>query len=50
MADDLTPGGGLAVPEGDRVVPVINCIAPAFGQVVLTQAGVHLIETSALGV
>jgi nicotinamidase/pyrazinamidase len=31
------PGGGLAVPEGDAVVPVINRIAPAFGQVVLTQ-------------
>jgi nicotinamidase/pyrazinamidase len=25
------------VPEGDRVVPVINRIAPAFGRVVLTQ-------------
>jgi nicotinamidase/pyrazinamidase len=34
---DFCPGGGLAVPEGDRVVPVINRIAPAFGQVVLTQ-------------
>ena len=46
---DFCPGAGLAVPEGDRVVPVINRIAPAFGQVVLTQAGVRIIESSALG-
>ncbi len=40
MAGGLAPNagdGGLAVPEGDSVVPVINRIAPAFGQVVLTQ-------------
>ncbi len=37
VQNDFCPGGGLAVPEGDRVVPVINRIAPAFGQVVLTQ-------------
>ena len=34
---DFCPGGGLAVPAGDSVVPVINRIAPAFGQLVLTQ-------------
>ena len=37
VQNDFCPGGGLAVPEGDRVVPVINRIAPAFGHVVLTQ-------------
>ncbi len=37
VQNDFCPGGGLAVPEGERVVPVINRIAPAFGQVVLTQ-------------
>ncbi len=37
VQNDFCPGGGLAVPDGDRVVPVINRIAPAFGQVVLTQ-------------
>ncbi len=37
VQNDFCPGGGLAVPAGDSVVPVINRIAPAFGQVVLTQ-------------
>ena len=37
VQNDFCPGGGLAVPEGDAVVPVINRLAPAFGQVVLTQ-------------
>ena len=46
---EFCPGGGLAVPEGDCVVPVINRIAPTFGQVVLTQVGVRIIESSALG-
>ena len=31
------PGGGLAVADGDAVVPVINRIAPRFANVVLTQ-------------
>lgn len=31
------PGGSLAVPRGDEVVPVINVLAPAFRIVVLTQ-------------
>ncbi len=31
------PGGSLAVPRGDEVVPVINALAPAFRIVVLTQ-------------
>ncbi len=31
------PGGSLAVPRGDEVVPAINALAPAFRIVVLTQ-------------
>ena len=31
------PGGSLAVPRGDEVVPVVNALAPAFRIVVLTQ-------------
>lgn len=31
------PGGGLPVPDGDAVVPVIMRIAPLFANVVLTQ-------------
>ena len=31
------PGGGLAVADGDAVVPVVNRIAPRFANVVLTQ-------------
>lgn len=37
VQNDFCPGGGLAVPEGDAVVPVINRIAPGFAHVVLTQ-------------
>ncbi len=37
VQNDFCAGGGLAVPEGDSVVPVINRIAPAFGQIVLAQ-------------
>jgi nicotinamidase/pyrazinamidase len=31
------PGGSLAVKDGDQVIPVINRIAPAFSNVILTQ-------------
>ena len=31
------PGGGLAVPDGDRIVPVINRIMPAFDHAFATQ-------------
>jgi nicotinamidase/pyrazinamidase len=34
---DFCPGGALAVPGGDEVVPLINALAPRYGQVVLTQ-------------
>ena len=34
---DFCPGGNLAVPRGDEVVPVVNRIAQKFRHVVLTQ-------------
>jgi nicotinamidase/pyrazinamidase len=34
---DFMPGGALAVPKGDEVVPVINALLPRFASVVLTQ-------------
>jgi nicotinamidase/pyrazinamidase len=37
VQNDFCPGGALAVAEGDRVVPVINRLAPRFRNVLLTQ-------------
>jgi nicotinamidase/pyrazinamidase len=37
VQNDFCPGGRLAVPEGDQVVPPINRIAARFRHVVLTQ-------------
>jgi nicotinamidase/pyrazinamidase len=37
VQNDFCPGGALAVPEGDRVVPLINRVMPRFATVVLTQ-------------
>jgi nicotinamidase/pyrazinamidase len=37
VQNDFCPGGNLAVPDGDAVVPVINRLAGAFEHVVLTQ-------------
>jgi nicotinamidase/pyrazinamidase len=34
---DFMPGGALAVPHGDEVVPVVNRLAARFANVVLTQ-------------
>jgi nicotinamidase/pyrazinamidase len=34
---DFCPGGALAVPHGDEVIPLINSLAARFGNVVLTQ-------------
>ncbi|MCS0497055.1 bifunctional nicotinamidase/pyrazinamidase [Ancylobacter sp. MQZ15Z-1] len=34
---DFCPGGGLAVPRGDEVVPVVNRVAAGFAHVALTQ-------------
>jgi nicotinamidase/pyrazinamidase len=37
VQNDFIPGGALAVPGGDEVVPVINRVAARFENVVLTQ-------------
>jgi len=40
VQNDFLPGGALAVPDGDQVIPVVNRLAKAFGPVgrtVLTQ-------------
>jgi nicotinamidase/pyrazinamidase len=37
VQNDFCPGGSLAVPAGDEVVPVINLLAGRFEHVVLTQ-------------
>ncbi len=37
VQNDFTPGGALAVPDGDAVVPVVNRLATRFAEVVLTQ-------------
>ena len=37
VQNDFCPGGALAVPEGDSVVPLVNDLAARFAHVVLTQ-------------
>src|SRR5215472_5078697 len=37
IQNDFCPGGALAVPDGDAVIPVIHRIAPRFGHIILTQ-------------
>jgi nicotinamidase/pyrazinamidase len=37
VQNDFCPGGSLAVPGGDEVVPIINALAGRFRHVVLTQ-------------
>lgn len=37
VQNDFTPGGQLAVPEGDLIVPVINRLGGLFKQVVIAQ-------------
>ena len=37
IQNDFCPGGSLAVPRGDEVVPLINALAAKFAHVVLTQ-------------
>jgi nicotinamidase-related amidase len=37
VQNDFCPGGALAVPEGDAIVPLINRLATRFAHVVLTQ-------------
>jgi nicotinamidase/pyrazinamidase len=37
VQNDFCPGGALAVPRGDEVVPIVNDLAAKFRHVVLTQ-------------
>src|SRR5438477_12820569 len=37
VQNDFCPGGALAVPRGDEIVPLINRLAARFVHVVLTQ-------------
>jgi nicotinamidase/pyrazinamidase len=37
VQNDFCPGGALAVPRGDEVVPIVNTLAARFSNVVLTQ-------------
>jgi nicotinamidase/pyrazinamidase len=37
VQNDFLPGGALAVPRGDEVVPVVNGLAGRFANVILTQ-------------
>ncbi len=37
VQNDFCPGGALAVPDGDAVVPVVNRLAGRFAHLVLTQ-------------
>eukprot|EP01034_Spumella_vulgaris_P013499 gene13499-17229_t len=37
VQNDFCPGGKLAVPGGDEVIPLINRLAKSFAHVVLTQ-------------
>lgn len=37
IQNDFLPGGALAVPEGDRIIPIANALMPRFDLVVATQ-------------
>ncbi len=37
VQNDFMPGGALAVPDGDGILPVVNALARRFANVVLTQ-------------
>jgi nicotinamidase/pyrazinamidase len=37
IQNDFLPGGSLAVPDGDRIIPLVNDMQHAFGLVVATQ-------------
>ena len=37
VQNDFLPGGALAVPEGDAIVPLVNALAQRFEHVALTQ-------------
>ncbi len=37
IQNDFLPGGALAVPEGDQIIPVVNKLLPRFDSVLATQ-------------
>ena len=37
VQNDFCPGGALAVPQGDEIIPAVNLLAAEFAHVVLTQ-------------
>lgn len=37
IQNDFLPGGALAVPDGDKVIPIVNKLQPTFPLVVATQ-------------
>jgi len=37
VQNDICPGGALAVPDGDAIIPLVNRLAGEFAHVVLTQ-------------
>jgi nicotinamidase/pyrazinamidase len=37
VQNDFCPGGALAVPRGDDIIPIVNTLAARFNNVVLTQ-------------
>jgi nicotinamidase/pyrazinamidase len=37
VQNDFCPGGALAVPQGEEIIPIVNTLAARFGNVVLTQ-------------
>lgn len=53
IQNDFCPGGALAVPDGDRIIPVVNRLAERFDHVLMTQdwhpAGHHSFASSHQG-
>lgn len=37
VQNDFCPGGSLAVPQGDQIIPVVNRLSERFGHMILTQ-------------
>ena len=37
IQNDFLPGGALAVPEGDQIIPIVNSLLPRFELIVATQ-------------
>lgn len=50
VQNDFCPGGTLAVPDGDRIIPVVNRLSERFNHVLMTQdwhpAGHHSFASS----